>query len=134
MLEGTVEQGFARTEGIPEDRILACRSQGSLFQAVFDGSAPVAALTDISLRSVLRLHPESPLQVTGGIPPPGRLTQPAAGFAFRPADVDLLQAFNTGLAALQRSGQWLKIASPFGVTSANLPPRDLTTASLCHPA
>jgi polar amino acid transport system substrate-binding protein len=133
VLDGTVEQGFARTAGVPEDRILACRSQGSLFQAVFDGSAPVAALTDISLRSVLRLHPDSPLQVNGGIPPPGRFTQPAAGFAFRPADVDLLQAFNTGLAALHGSGQWLKIASPFGVTSANLPPSDVTTASLCHP-
>ena len=134
VLDGSVEQGFARSAGISDDRIVACRSQGSLFQAVFDGGAQVAALTDISLRSVLRLHPDSPLQVTGGIPPPGRFTQPAAGFAFRPGDVDLLRAFNTGLAVLHGSGQWLKIASPFGVTSANLPPSGATTASLCHPA
>lgn len=134
VLDGSVERDAARAAGIPDDRIKVHQSPPDLYETVFDGDAPVASLTDISLRRMVSRHPDSPLEVTPGIfrVINGKRVQPAAGFAFRPADTDLRNAFNTGLTALQDSSAWLRIAAPFGVTAANLPPRDLTTAELCQ--
>ncbi len=130
VLDGAVERGAARAAGVRDDRIKAYDSPSDLYQAVFDGAVPVATLTDISLRRLVGRHPASPLEVTPGIG--GGRTLPAAGFAFRPADADLCNAFSTGLTTLQNSGAWLRIAAPFGVSAANLPPRDLTTADACQ--
>ncbi|MBO0847880.1 MAG: ectoine/hydroxyectoine ABC transporter substrate-binding protein EhuB [Pseudonocardia sp.] len=134
VLGGSVEQDAARDAGVPEAQIKTYDLPTQLYQAVFDGDVPVASLTDISLRSLLRQHPQPTLEVTAPVARTnnGRPVHPAAGFAFRPADTDLRDAFNTGLTALQDSGAWLRIATPFGVTAANLPPRDLTTAELCQ--
>jgi polar amino acid transport system substrate-binding protein len=132
VLDGSVERDAAHAAGIPNTRIKVYESQSDLYQTVFDGNAPVASLTDISLRRMVSKHPDSPLAV---IPvSAGKPVPPAAGFAFRPTDTDLRNAFDTGLTALRDSGAWLRIAGPFGVTAANLPPRDLTTAELCRPS
>ncbi|HEY2206577.1 MAG TPA: ectoine/hydroxyectoine ABC transporter substrate-binding protein EhuB [Pseudonocardia sp.] len=134
VLDGSVEQEFARDAKIPEERIHAYGSQLDLFQAVFDGSVPVGALTDISLRRLVAQQHATGVEVTRGINPAinGRPRRTVGGFAFRPADANLCAAFNGGLAALQRSGEWTRIVAPFGVTAANLPPADLTTAELCQ--
>jgi polar amino acid transport system substrate-binding protein len=60
------------------------------------------------------------------------VSQPAGAFAFRPADTDLVDAFNAGLTALHQSGEWLRIVAKFGTTAANLPPAGLTTERLCQ--
>jgi polar amino acid transport system substrate-binding protein len=135
VLNGSVEQAAARDTGIRADRIKVYGTQTLLFDGVLQGDAPVGALTDISLRNILRREPKSGLEVTSAVTLDieGRPTQPAAGFAFRPADADLCQVFSTALAALQRSGEWLRIAEPFGASASNLPPDDLTTAQLCRP-
>lgn len=133
VLDSSVEQEAARTAGIPDTRIKTYDSPGQLYQAVFEGDAPVGALTDISLRNLVGRHPATPLEVTDGLPLTGRaVSQPAGAFAFRPADTDLRDAFNAGLTALVESGEWLRIVTPFGATPANLPPVDLTAAQLCE--
>lgn len=133
VLDASIEQEAARTAGIPDTRIKTYDSPAQLYQAVFQGDTPVGALTDISLRNTLSRHPTSPLEVTQAVPPVGRaVSQPAGAFAFRPADTDLVDAFNAGLTALHATGDWLRIVAPFGVTGANLPPTGLTTARLCQ--
>jgi polar amino acid transport system substrate-binding protein len=134
VLDGSVEREAARAAGIPDDLIKVHASPPDLYQTVYDGDVPVASLTDISLRRMVSRHPDSPLEVTPGIARvvDGKRVPPAAGFAFRPADTDLRDAFNTGLTALRESGAWLRIAAPFGVAAANLPPPGLTTAELCQ--
>lgn len=130
VLDGGVEQEAARAAGIRPDLIRTIGSPGELFQTVAEGRAPVGTLTDISLRAMLRNHPRTGLEVTLAATP--RDAQPAAAFAFRPADTDLREAFDAGLGGLQDSGEWLRITTPFGVTRTNLPPRDLTTEQLCR--
>ena len=133
VLDSSVEQEAARTAGIPDDRIKKYNSPGQLYQAVFQGDAPVGALTDISLRNLIGRHPSTPLEVTPGLPLTGRaLSQPAGAFAFRPADTDLRDAFDAGLTKLRESGDWLRIVTPYGATAANLPPVDLTATMICQ--
>lgn len=133
VVEGSYELDAVRAVGVREDLVQVVGSPNDLFQAVSEGRAQVGSLTDISLRSMLNRHPASKLQVTAGISanPGDRSTQPAAGFAFRPVDAPLRDAFNAALTQLQTSGDWLRVTAPFGVTPANLPPADLTTTDLC---
>jgi polar amino acid transport system substrate-binding protein len=134
VLDGSIEQEAARTAGIPDARIKTYDSPAQLYQAVFQGDAPVGALTDISLRNLISRHPSSPLEITAGLPLTGRaVSQPAGAFAFRPADTDLRDAFDAGLTTLRASGEWLRIVTPFGAAPANLPPVDLTAEQLCQP-
>jgi polar amino acid transport system substrate-binding protein len=130
VLEDSVERDAARAAGIRDDRIQTYPSAGQLYDAVAQGQA-AGALTDISLRALLRRHPRAALEVTPGLPPPGRATPTVGAFAFRPADTELRDAFNAGLAALHASGEWSRLVAPFGVTEANLPPPTLTTTQLC---
>ncbi|WP_037080164.1 ectoine/hydroxyectoine ABC transporter substrate-binding protein EhuB [Pseudonocardia spinosispora] len=133
VLEGSVELDSARAAGIPDARIKQYDSPADLFRSVFQAEVPVGALTDISLRSMLRKQPKAPLEVTAGVPPvPPLKSQPTAAFGFRQQDNDLREAFNTGLAALQASGDWLRVTAPFGFTPNNRPLPALTTEVLCR--
>ena len=136
VLSASAELGYARAAGVPEDRLEVLDSTSTLFRSVAEGRVPVGALTAISLADELRRNPGSGLEVTEGVLPEvdGRTVVPAAAFAVRLGDGDLLRAFDGGLASLQRSGEWLRITAPFGFTADNLPPPDLTTAELCSPA
>lgn len=107
--------------------------QGALFRRVVDGRVPAGALTAISPADELRRNPGSGVEITDPVEPTldGRTVVPAAAFATRPEETDLLAAFDAGLAALQASGEWLAITEPFGLTVENRPGTGLTTAELC---
>ncbi len=134
MLAGAVEDELARAAGIGPGLITACPTPSELFDTVFQGRAAAGALTDISLRALLARHPRANLEVTPGFARTlgSKPARSVGGFAFRPADTDLREAFSAGLLALQASGKWLRIAAPFGVSATNLPPRDQRTADLCR--
>lgn len=134
VLGAAVERGYAEAAGVPAGNIQTFDSQNALLQAVTDGRVYCAALTDISLNwLVTELNPGAPAEVTPGFSPvvDGEEVVSAGGFVFRQADDDLREAFDTELRALQESGRWVEIASPFGFSSANLPAKDLTTEQLC---
>lgn len=135
VLAGSAELDYARAAGVPDDRLEIVESQSSLFRSVVDERVPVGALTRISLTDELRRNPGSGVAVTGAVEPvvDGRTVVPGAAFAVRTGENDLLAAFDVELAALQASGEWLRITEPFGFTRENLPPPDLTTSSLCSP-
>jgi polar amino acid transport system substrate-binding protein len=135
VLDGSVEQGFARAAGVPTRLIHAVSTQLDLYQEVFGGQVPVGALTDISLRSIVARERASGLQIVrvGGSGLGGRPGRIAGGFGFRPGDRSVRDEFSAGLKALHRSGRWLTIVRPFGLTTANRPPAELTTAELCAP-
>jgi polar amino acid transport system substrate-binding protein len=132
VLSAAVEQGYAETAGVTD--IQAYDSQNALLQAVTDGRAACAALTDISLNWLTQtLNPDAPVEVTPGFDPvvDGEPVVSAGGFVFRQADTELREAFDAELLALQESGRWVEIASPFGFSEANLPAEGLTTEQLC---
>ncbi len=133
VLSATIEQNVAKATGIPEGNIQPYDGQPELFQALQDGRAYCGALTDISLRELLKTNPGVPFEVTEGFVPmlDGKEQIQAGGFVFRKGESDLVDAFNAELDKLHESGEWLEIVKPFGFTEDNLPPEDVTTEQLC---
>ncbi|MDN5929546.1 MAG: ectoine/hydroxyectoine ABC transporter substrate-binding protein EhuB [Pseudonocardia sp.] len=133
VLNGAVEQGYAVDSGVPEGQITVLADQNALLQAVTTGRADAAALTNISLNDLVSRNPDAGVEVTKGFFPviDGEEVISAGAFVFRPGEDDILEAFNTELAALQESGEWLQIVQPFGFTEDNLPGPEVTTESLC---
>lgn len=54
-----------------------------------------------------------------------------SGFGFRKDDADLVQAFNAAFLEFRGSPEHIAILEKYGLTAAQLPPTDMTTASLC---
>lgn len=133
VLSGTIEQSVAKDTGIPDGSIQPYDGQPELFQALQDNRAYCGALTDISLKELLKQNSDAPFEVTAGFVPKinGEEQIQAGGFVFRKGETDLVEAFNVELDKLHESGGWLEIVKPFGFTEANLPPTDVTTEQLC---
>ncbi|MDN5915805.1 MAG: transporter substrate-binding domain-containing protein [Pseudonocardia sp.] len=133
VLDESAEQEYALAAGIPDVRITTFNGQSALYRGVADRTVDAAALTRISLLDEVRRNAATAVEVTAGFYPvvDGRRELGAGGFAFRPEDDAFRTAFDQGLTALQESGRWLEVTAPFGFSADNLPPRDLTTESLC---
>ena len=133
VLSGAVEQGYAKDSGIPDSQVQAFDTQNTLLQAVSAGRADAAALTNISLNDVVGKNPTAAVEVTKGFFPVlnGKETLSAGAFVFRKGDESFANAFNAELKKLHDSGDWLKIASPFGFNQDNVPKADVTTQRLC---
>lgn len=133
VLAGSAELEYARAAGVPDERLEVVDTQQAVFRSVADERVPAGSLTRISLVDVLRRNPGSALQVTEAVEPVvnGHRVVPGAAFAVRTGDDDLLAGFDRELTAVQASGEWLRITERFGFTRENLPPPELTTATLC---
>jgi polar amino acid transport system substrate-binding protein len=133
VLSGAVEKDYATKSGVPDGQIQSFDTQNALLQAVTSGRADAAALTDISLHTLVQQNAGAPVEVTKGFDPviDGKTQLSAGGFVFRKDSDDLRNAFNDQLKKLHDGGQWLQIAQPFGFTQDNIPAPDLTTDKLC---
>jgi polar amino acid transport system substrate-binding protein len=133
VLSGAVEQGYATDSGVPEGNIQVLGDQNALLQAVTTGRAACAALTNISLNDVVAKNPGAAVEVTPGFFPviSGKEQVSAGAFVFRKGEDDIVNAFNTELTAMHQSGEWLRIAEPFGFSQDNIPGPEVTTERLC---
>jgi len=133
VLSAAVEKGYATDAGVSEDQIVTLDSQDNMLRAVTDGRVYCAALTDISLKDVLKRNAGAAAEVTAGFDPvkDGKPVISAGGFVFRTDDKALREAFDAELKKLHEGGEWAKIVAPFGFTEANLPKADVTTEKLC---
>ncbi|MFB9565556.1 ectoine/hydroxyectoine ABC transporter substrate-binding protein EhuB [Saccharopolyspora hordei] len=133
VLSGAVEKDYAQRSGVPESQLQVFDSQNALLQAVVNKRVYCAALTGISLHDLVQKNPGAPVEVTPSFTPviDGKPEVQAGAFVFRTDDTGLREAFDTELKALHDSGEWVRIASPFGFTQENVPPPDVTTEALC---
>lgn len=133
VLSGAVEQGYAKNSGVPDGQVQALGSQNDLLQAVVAGRVDAAALTNISLNDVKSKNAGAAVEVTTGFFPTinGKKTVSAGAFVFRTGEDALVTAYNAELKKLHDSGEWLRIAAPFGFSKDNVPGPDVTTQSLC---
>ncbi|NKQ54879.1 ectoine/hydroxyectoine ABC transporter substrate-binding protein EhuB [Amycolatopsis sp. K13G38] len=133
VLSGAVEKGYATGAGVSDSQIQTLDTQDNMLRAVTSGRVYAAALTDISLKWLVKQNPGAGVEVTAGFTPTqnGQPVVSAGGFVFRQSDGSLRDAFNQQLQTLHGSGQWLQIVTPFGFAANNLPAPDLTTAKLC---
>lgn len=134
VLSGSIEQSVARDNGVK--KLQSYDDQAGILQAVRSERAYCGSLTDISLRTLVKQNPRANLEVTDGfvLEVDGEEKLQAGGFVFRPGDDALREAFNAELRALQASGEWLRIAEPFGFSEDNVPPAEVTTEKLCAAA
>ena len=133
VLVNGAEIEFARDAGVPDANVTTFPGQRALFRGVIDGRVDAAALTRISLLDEQRRNAGSDVEVTVGFYPTvgGRQVIVGGGFAFRQGDDEFRAEFDRALTDVQRSGRWLDVVRPFGLTDDNLPPPELTTAQLC---
>lgn len=133
VLSAAVEKGYLTGAGVAEDQIQTLDTQDNMLRAVADGRVYAAALTDISLQWLVKQNPAAAVEVTPGFVPVdgGKPVVSAGGFVFRKEDDTLRAAFDAELKKLHDSGEWVKIASPFGFAESNLPKPDVTTEKLC---
>ncbi|WP_229787561.1 MULTISPECIES: ectoine/hydroxyectoine ABC transporter substrate-binding protein EhuB [Actinokineospora] len=131
VLSAAVEKGYAEEAGVTDIQTLD--SQDTLLRAVADGRVYAAALTDISLKDLVKKNEGVAVEVTPGFVPTkdGQEVVSAGGFVFRSGDTALRDAFNAELRKLHENGEWLRIVEPFGFGADNLPGPELTTEKLC---
>jgi serine/threonine-protein kinase len=136
IISGSIEEEYVQNTGVPANQISVFQSSDELLNAVVAGSVYTAALANIALQDAINRAGPGRLEISNSSYFPETNGKPEVGtaaFAFRLADNSLREAFDRELLALQASGEWLTLVRPFGLTDANLPPRNLSTSVLCQP-
>lgn len=126
---GWAQGGYAIGNGVPAGSITYYPDQVAGLDAVRQGRADVFFGTrptiDSAAEGVSGVEATEPfLPEVDGEPQIG-----AGGFAFRPPETNLRNAFNEELHKLKDSGRLLEIVEPFGFTEDDM--TDLTAEELC---
>ncbi|MET9989150.1 ectoine/hydroxyectoine ABC transporter substrate-binding protein EhuB [Streptomyces mutabilis] len=126
---GYAEIAYAVEHGYKEDDILIVPDQVAGLNAVESGRVDVFAGTALTTREVVKKS--SKAEVTEAFAPivDGEPHVDGGGFAFRPTETNLRDAFNVELQKLKKSGELLRILKPFGFTENEM--TDLTAKELC---
>ncbi|MFE1139936.1 ectoine/hydroxyectoine ABC transporter substrate-binding protein EhuB [Streptomyces rochei] len=126
---GYAEIAYAVEHGYKEDDILIVPDQVAGLNAVESGRVDVFAGTALTTREVVKKSHKA--EVTEAFAPivDGEPHVDGGGFAFRPDETNLRDAFNVELRKLKKSGELLRILKPFGFTENEM--TDLTAKELC---
>ncbi|MFE1586301.1 ectoine/hydroxyectoine ABC transporter substrate-binding protein EhuB [Streptomyces sp. NPDC058737] len=126
---GYAEIAYAVEHGYKEDDILIVPDQVAGLNAVESGRVDVFAGTALTVREVVKKS--SKAEATEAFAPvvDGKPHVDGGGFAFRPDETNLRDAFNVELQKLKKSGELLRILKPFGFTQNEM--TDLTAKELC---
>ncbi|CAL9430630.1 L-cystine-binding protein TcyA [Streptomyces sp. enrichment culture] len=126
---GYAEIQYAVEAGYERGDILIVPDQVAGLNAVEAGRVDVFAGTALTTREVVKGSRKA--EVTEPFAPlvDGEPHVDGGGFAFRPTETRLRDAFNAELHELKRSGELFRILRPFGFTEAEM--TDLTAKELC---
>lgn len=131
---GTGVSDNAKAMGVKEDQLIGFPDGPSGFAAVkagrIDGYATTAMVGETQLRELNdpALERASPFEqpVEGG-----KVRYGIASFAVRQEDKDLLAEINKHLLEFRGGPEYLAILEKYGLTKADLPAADMTTAKVC---
>ncbi|MFF3750085.1 ectoine/hydroxyectoine ABC transporter substrate-binding protein EhuB [Streptomyces sp. NPDC002018] len=126
---GYAEIEYAISAGVPEKEIIILQDPVAGLNAVESGRVDVFAGTALTGRSVVKKSRRA--EATEPFAPvvDGKKKIDGGGFAFRPTDTDLRDAFNTEIHKMKRSGELFRVLRPFGFTEAEM--TTLTAEELC---
>lgn len=127
---GYAEIAYAVAAGIPEKDIVILQDQVAGLNAVESGRVDVFAGTALTTRAVVRKSSRAEATAPFAAVVDGKKKVDGGGFAFRPTDTTLRDAFNTELHKLRSSGELFRILRPFGFTQAEM--TTLTAKELCR--
>ena len=131
---GTVEHGYARSVGIPEERISLFPDNISSLTAVRTGRIDAAAATRLTVHNLLEKSQADDLERADPFYDPrinGRVEQGYGGFGFRLRDREFVEQFNQELARFLGTPEHLELTRPFGISEETLP-GNITAADLCE--
>jgi len=131
---GTGITDNAKAMGVKETQLSGFPDGPTGFAAVkaerIDGYATSALIGETQLRalkdpSLERATPFSQPEKDG------KILYGIASFAVRQQDKDLFDALNSKLIAFRGSPDYVAILEKYGMTAADLPPKNMTTAAIC---
>jgi polar amino acid transport system substrate-binding protein len=125
------EIDYAVGNGISREEISVYPDQLAGLLAIEQGRADAFAATSITARNVIEQTGSTKVEMTKPFLPEvdGEPQVGAGGFAFRPDETRLRDAFNRVLHELKESGELLRIVKPFGFTETEM--TDRTAEELC---
>jgi len=131
---GAVEGPWMEQSGVPSSRIQHFPDGPTGIQALASGRVDAFALTAISLEYLIKTGGYRNLEVTSPFIPVigGQKKLTAGGYGFRKSEASLATQFNKQLAAMQQSGDLVKLVEPFGFTGATVTGAyQVTAAQVC---
>ena len=119
---GAVEGPWMKQSGVPSSRLQLFPDGPTGIQALASGRVDAFALTTISLEYLIKTGGYRNLEVTQPFIPVigGQKKLTAGGYGFRKSEASLVTQFNKQLAAMQQSGELLKLVEPFGFTGVTV--------------
>lgn len=127
---GYAEIDYAVAAGYPEKDIVILQDQVAGLNAVESGRVDVFAGTALTVREVVRKSTRAEATAPFAAVVDGKKKVDGGGFAFRPTDTDLRDAFNTEIHKMKKSGELFRVLRPFGFTEAEM--TTLTAEELCR--
>ncbi|WP_151476472.1 ectoine/hydroxyectoine ABC transporter substrate-binding protein EhuB [Streptomyces albicerus] len=126
---GYAEIQYAVDAGYKESDILIVPDQVAGLNAVEAGRVDVFAGTALTTREVVKKSAST--EVTEPFAPlvDGKPHVDGGGFAFRPTETKLRDAFNVELHKMKESGELFRVLKPFGFTEKEM--TDMTAKELC---
>lgn len=122
---------YAVAAGVKRSDITVLPDQLAGLLAVEQGRVDVFAGTSLTVRTVVAQRHSSKAEATKAFQPivDGEPALGAGGFAFRPDDTNLRDAFNEELHKMKKSGEILRVMKKFDFTKTEM--TDLTAEELC---
>jgi polar amino acid transport system substrate-binding protein len=134
IVAGSVELGYGRASGVPDDRIAIFPDAPSAVAAVQAGRIDAYAGTSLTIQDMLKKISDGAVERADPFRDPvieGATVIGYGAFGVRSEDTALLEAFNGVLEEFIGSEEHIQITAPFGFTEAQLP-GDMTSVELCR--
>ncbi|MFD9222932.1 ectoine/hydroxyectoine ABC transporter substrate-binding protein EhuB [Streptomyces sp. NPDC060064] len=127
---GYAEIDYAVAAGYPEKDIVILQDQVAGLNAVESGRVDVFAGTALTTREVVKKSAKAEATEPFAAVVDGKKKIDGGGFAFRPTDTELRDAFNLEIHKMKKSGELFRILRPFGFTENEM--TELTAKELCR--
>ncbi|MFD7441436.1 ectoine/hydroxyectoine ABC transporter substrate-binding protein EhuB [Streptomyces sp. NPDC059909] len=127
---GYAEIEYAVAAGYPEKDIVILQDQVAGLNAVESGRVDVFAGTALTTREVVRKSSRAEATEPFAAVVDGKKKIDGGGFAFRPTDTELRDAFNSEIHRMKKSGELFRILRRFGFTESEM--TELTAKELCR--
>jgi polar amino acid transport system substrate-binding protein len=135
VVAGTVERGYARDLGVPDDRVVVFPDAPSAIAGVEAGRVDAYAGTSLTVGDLLAKRDSPQLERAEPFEQPmigGEAAKGCGAFGFRSTDQELVAAVNRELDTFLGSDEHQGLVEPFGFGSNELP-GNATTEGLCRP-
>ena len=124
VMGGSVEHGYAKQLGVPEDRIVVFPDYPSAVAGLRTGRVDAVAATVLTASDLLRKQGSADIELARPFRDPvidGKSVRGFGAFGFRKKDDPLREAFNQQLGEFIGTPEHLELVKPFGFSRDTLP-------------